>query len=1140
MTLILVLLGVYIAVQYALAWWVDNRTRAPNPLHRAIAYSLALAAFNGSWFYLSGVGSASRYGWNYLTGYIGPVLAMTLLFPVWMRIARITKRENIGSIADFLSSRYGKSRPVGTLVAVAAILASLPYLAGQLRSLAMAWASVSHNPESTGVGMVVFAVLLGGFAILFGARKPALTDHNRGLVRVVALDSFLKLAVLLAVTAIAIRLFWIKEYWAQMPADFGALAGPIRLDGGLFNSIFLSCVAMFCAPRQFCISFVELEDEKDLRIARWLFPLFMLAMALFVPPIAIAGHQLFGAAGPDMYTLRLGYQGGPWMNALAFVGVASSISAVVTLETVALASMISNELVLPAAARLGWRALKDANVGRVILSIRHGAIVVVLGLSLLYYRAMIPGQTLGTINLIAISGLAQLAPALFGGLIWRRGHAAGVIAGIAGGFSIWLYYIAAPQFLANIGMMHNTGLRLAAASGTNQFVLKVLLTQIVNIALYVSVSLMARPRAIDVIQAATFVDPPGTPEQSSAESKLTGSVADLKRLVTQFLGAGAAEQAFSQLERHRGRRMANSARVDTALLQGAERMLAGAIGASLARSVLAWKLSSAGRAPADVARILDDAAQSVQFNRGLMETALAHLSHGVYVTDRKGRLRVWNARYVELFNFPEGFLKVGMPVADVIRASLASDGRTHAEIEEFLSVKLENIRKGRLQNFEREHGNGRVLKTVGSPMPDGHYLTTLSDVTDLHRAAQALRRSNEVLEMSVSERTAELTRANSQLASANSQLVEAKSVAERATRSQTRFLAAASHDLLQPLQAARLFIGALQDDLPDAEGRHRELLQNTDVSIDSANRLLRALLNLSRLEAGGIRPAVRPVDVAALLDTLKREFEPVAHRKNLVLHVSSRSAWVMSDPDLLRSVLQNLIGNAVRYTETGRVMVACRPDSLGLRFEVRDSGPGIPEDALAEVFQEYSRLANARESESGTGLGLAIVERVCKLLDHRLVVRSQLGRGSTFAVVAPVATALVRKAAMVARPRHLGNLRVLHVENEVQIVHAMAALLTGWGVEVQNAPSASAALALEGNWDVALVDHQLVGEMTGLDLITALRGRAEMFALLTANWSESVSERASALGIEVILKPVAPASLRSFLSRAHRMCMAAE
>jgi signal transduction histidine kinase/Na+/proline symporter/CheY-like chemotaxis protein len=1131
MTLVLALLLVYIAVQYALAWWVDKRGKSAHPLRRAITYGLALAVVNGSWFYLGGMGSGSRYGWNYLTGYIGPALAITLLFPLWRRLAHTVKKENIGSISDFLSARYGKSRPLGTLAAIVAIIASLPNLAGQLRALAMAWAGVSHSPENTGIGMVVFAGLLAGFAILFGTRKPALTEHNRGLMRVIALDAVLKLAVLSILALIAVNLFWVRHDWKAI--DFGALGEPMRLDGGLFNSILMTCAIMFCAPRQFYISFVELEDEKDLKLARWVLPLFLAATALAVPPIVVAGQALYGAARPETYVLRLAAQGGPWMNALAFVGIASSISTFVALETVALASMVSNELVLPAATRLGWRVHRGINIGRVILSIRHGAIIAILGLSILYYRAMIPGQALGTVTLVAAAGLAQLMPALFGGLIWRRGHAAGAIAGIAGGFAIWLYYIAALQFLANIGAIHGIGIHLAASSGTDLFVQKVLLTQIVNISLYVSVSLWMRPRSIDLIQAAAFVDAPVRFGASSANSSAMGTVGDLKVLVGQFLGKTTADQAFAQLERGRGRRMRDSDRVDSALLQGAERLLAGAIGASLARSVLTWQLAGSGRAPTDVVRVLDDAAQSVQFNRDLMEIALAHLSHAVYVTDRKGRLKVWNARYVEIFDLPAGFLKVGMPITDVIRRALSADGVSESEIEEFLRLKLQCIHEGRPQNFEREHKNGRVLKTVGSPMPDGHYLTTLSDVTDLHRAAQALRRSNELLELNVAERTAELTRANVAL-------VEAKSVAERASKSQARFLAAASHDLMQPLQAARLFIGALQDDLPNAGDRHRDLLQTADVSIDSANRLLRALLNLSRLEAGGIRPAVRPVDVGVLLETLKREFEPIALRKNLSLHIPSRSAWVMSDPDLLRSVLQNLIGNALRYTQQGRILVACRRDGRGLRFEVRDAGTGIPEDSLSEIFKEYSRLANDHDSESGAGLGLAIVERVCKLLDHPLVVRSRLGRGSTFAVVAPLAPAMARSRVAAPRPRQLDNLKVLHVENEAQIVRGMEVLLTGWGAQVQNAPSAGAALALKGNWDVVLVDHQLGGEVSGLDLIAALSGRAEIFALLTANLSETVARQAASMGVEIILKPVAPASLRSFLSRAQRMCVAAE
>ena len=475
-----------------------------------------------------------------------------------------------------------------------------------------------------------------------------------------------------------------------------------------------------------------------------------------------------------------------------------------------------------------------------------------------------------------------------------------------------------------------------------------------------------------------------------------------------------------------------------------------------------------------------------------------------------------------------------MPVSEVIRAAMIVDGVPDDEIEVYVKEKLQAIRQGLRQNFEREQASGRVLRTIGSPMPDGHYLTTLSDVTDLHRAAQALRRSNELLELSVAQRTQELTQANAKLE-------VAKSVAERATRAQTRFLAAASHDLLQPLQAARLFIGALQDNLPSVDGRNRDLMRNADVSIDSANRLLRALLNLSRLEAGGVSPAVRPVDVAALMEMLRREFEPVAEAKGLYLHVAPRSAWVMSDPDLLRSVLQNLIGNAIRYTQKGGVMVVCRRDPGGLRFEVRDSGPGIPEEALDRIFGEYSRLApDGEAAESGTGLGLSIAERVCHLLGHGLSVRSRPGRGSTFAVAAVRAPAAARGAIAAPRYHHLDGLHILHVENDPKIRDAMEVLLSGWGARVTGAASAEETLALAGRWDVVLADHQLGEGITGLDLIAAMAGRAGIFALLTANWSEQLAARAAAMDLEIIQKPVAPASLRSFLARARRMGVAAE
>jgi signal transduction histidine kinase/Na+/proline symporter/CheY-like chemotaxis protein len=1128
MILILALSGFYLAFLYLLASAAHRRPAPAQPLLRATIYSLSVSLFLGTWFYQSGV-SAARFGWNYMAQYLGAVVALTLFFPAWARIAHIVKRDNIGSISDFLSSRYGKSRLLGTLVALVTIIVSLPYLSAQLRSLTTFWGEYARNDEHSNVALSVLAMLLAALAILFGVRRPGLTDHNRGLIRVAASDAVLKLVLLTVLAAVAGTAF-VAAWQAGKPLSFGALGEPVRFDGGLINGMVLGLAVMFCAPRQFYVSFIELEQESDLKIARWLTPAIFLFLAGLVIPITLGGLVLYDNKIPEAYALRLAaHGGGPVLEALLFLGITSCVSAVVTVELVALASMVSNELVLPVLARLGSRRARETRIGRVILWIRYLAVISLLLLSLVYCLASRNG---GGSSLVASAGLLQLLPALLGGLFWRRGKAPGAIAGILAGFSVWLYYIAGPQFLDNIGVGPGVGFRLAVADGTNNFVEKVAVALSLNLFFYVTVSLLARARTIDEIQAAAFVAPLPEQAQPKAVTGLYGTVGTLKNLVAQFIGPEAAQSKFEELARRAGRSLRDQDRIDIAWLRAGERVLAGAVGASLARNILSWQLLEHGKEPADIIRALDDAAHAVQFNQRLLETTLARLSHGIYVVDREARLKVWNDRYAELSGLPPGFLHVGQPITDVLRFKMERDGRPDGEIERALSEKLRHIRQGQDQDFEIRRADGTVIRTTGAPLPDGHYLTSMSDVTAMHAAASALRRSNEELERNVAARTAELTRANLALA-------EAKSAAERATNSQGRFLAAASHDLLQPLQAARLFIGALQDDLP-ASSPHRELIRSADVSIEAANRLLRALLNLSRLEIGGVKPEVQPVDVNGLLEVMRREFEPVAKLKGITLRILARRSWVMSDPDLLRSVLQNLIGNAVRYTREGTVLVACRNDQDGLRFEVRDSGPGIPESAQNDIFKEYSRLTPRSEGDSGTGLGLAIVERLCHLLSHRLKVRSRLGAGSTFSVVVPYAPAGVHSHPAAALQGGLAGLKVLHIDNEASILEGMRALLARWDVSVTSVSSAAAALALTERWDVVFADYRLDGPLTGLDLIEKLKDRADVFALLTANWSDEVIQRAAMLSVEIIRKPIAPASIRTFLTRARHVRAAAE
>lgn len=1111
----------YMAVLFVVAWRADKGAARPvDPRRRAVIYGLSLAVYCTSWTYFGAVGTAARAGWEFVAIYLGPVLAVTLGFPLWRRVAAAAKRENVGSIADFLAARYGKSRPLGALVAVVAVAGSLPYIALQLKSLATGWtvltagAAEAAPPDGT---VLAVAVVMAGFAVLFGARRADLTEHNRGLVQAVAFESVVKLAGLLAAALLAVAL--LSGSTVDLRESLGRLAAAPEFDGRFLVLTALAAAAVFCLPRQFHMGFVELPDAADAKEARRTFVLYLLLTTVAVVPIFAAGALLPAAyTDPDLFVLDLPLEfGGTALTLFVFLGGFSAATAMVIVETVALSAMISNELILPWAARRRWRdPARRADFARVILFVRRGAVVAVMGLAYLYYRALDQGQGLAAIGLTAFAAAAQLAPALLAGVVWKRGTAAGALAGIGGGFVVWLYGLAMPQ----VG-----GWGHPAWLGGDPLVATALLSLTLNVVLFAFVSLATRPRLVERIQAVAFAGEGDTARDVGGA--LGGRVGDLRDLAARFLGETAAERSFKDLARELGRPLRDGDPVDPPLARAVERRLAGAIGASSARGVIAAALSGGARDPDDVTRLLDETAQAVQFNRELLQATLDNMSQAVSVVDADQRLIAWNARYLELFEYPPGFIHVGKPVAEVIRHNAERKGVPAAELDAHVERRLEHLRRRATHVFERRRTDGRVLRSVGAPMPGGGYVTTYTDVTEdrareasLAEAARALEEANEQLEARVEERTRELAAAKAQ--------------AEAATASKTRFLAAASHDLLQPLHAARLFVAALGEELTEAGADARSLARDADRSIATADRLLRALLNLSKLEAGGVKPEVRPVSVAELFADLEREFAASAAARGLSLVVRPSAAWVRSDRDLLRSVLQNLIGNAIRYTDRGGVLVAARRRGGAVRFEVWDSGRGIPEESRAAVFREFSRLHAGPESEPGMGLGLAIVDRVARLLGHPLDLRSRPGRGSVFAVVAPraEAPAVAAPTASVARPGALSGLRVLCVDNERTILDSLGALLRRWGAGVDLADTVEAAEALGGAWDAALIDYHLGAGATGLDVIARLEGRLGLAALVTAETDETVHERARELGAAVVRKPVEPAVLKAFLSRA--------
>lgn len=1125
---VFIVVPIYVLGLFSLAWWSDRRPARRSPRMRAAVTGLSIAVCIGPWSYFSSIGAAARNGLGFMLIYLGAVLAVLLFFPVMRRIAEIVKRENIVSVADFLSARYGKSRPVGVLSALLALFCSIPFLAQQLRGLALAWSSMQGGGDS-GTVMFVLAAVLASFVMLFAIRRTTLTEHNRGLVRVVAAESILQLGVLVLVAGLgAAAVLRLHPGW-EWTAHLGAMEQMPPVIALATNPL-IGIAVLLCGPRLFYIAFVQSEEVSDLVHGRFVLAFYLVASCVVVVPIALAGLMLYGVNGGVLYVVRLShYLGGGTLSALAFLGAFSCSAAPLTIEAAALAIIVSNELVLPVLSYIRRRGDVGTDVERLIVLVRAAAVCVLLALAWVYADNIRDGTPLGTLGLVNASGVAQFLPALLGGLYWRRGHAMGAIAGLVGGFAVWFLTIDAPQVLHSFepaGGLFN----LVNPAAIRPLLQPIWISLFFNTVLYVAGSLLARPRLIDRVQASNFVDGRVQTGTGNRDEERHGTVGGLKSLVAQFLGRSAAAKVFAELDRGAPAGLSDRDGVSARLAVAAERVLAGAVGATMARQVIGWYLSKDRLDNADIIRFLDDAAEAVQFNRELLQATLDHVEQGIYVVDRRGKMIAWNRRYIEHFHFPPGFVHIGQPVGEAIRASFVATGQGEAEIKAHVNLRLAHIRHGIAVEFERTDRDGRILKISGSPMPDDRYVTTYTDITELRRSALALQQVNEQLEHRVDERTRALTAANAQLA-------EAKAVAERATHSQARFLAAASHDLLQPLQAARLFIGTILEDPKSIAAESRELLRHADLSIESADRLLAALLNLSRLEVGGIRPGVQPVAVKDLLTGLAREFDRTAAEKGLKLRIVPSRAWVLSDSDLLRSVLQNLIGNAVRYTQSGSVLVGCRRDGGALRFEVRDSGPGIPEGALDTIFKEFQRLPAGAAAGQGVGLGLSIAERICKLLGHHLTVRSRLGEGSVFSVTVPRAAAPAARTVAASRGRFRPGLRILCVENELAVLRSLEGLLVKFGAQVSTATSLTEALALDGSWDILLADYQLGPDGNGLEVIQAIGGRAGMAALLTANATEALIEEAADLNIEMIKKPVSPAFLRGFLARADRMAL---
>jgi len=1156
----------YLGLLFAIASYGDRIAQKRKfEVGRPVLYALTLGVYCTSWTFFGSVGLASKSGLDFLPVYIGPILMIGLGWPLVRRIVELSKRQNITSIADFIAARYGKSQAVAAIVAIIAVIGALPYIALQLKAVSTSLATMISGVEPAiaeamplpviGDLALLVALAMATFSVLFGTRHIDATEHQDGLMLAIAAESVVKLVAFLLVGGFVTFVMFggIDNLFAQASAREDIVQLFTRdFDGGRWITItLLSTVAILLLPRQFHVAVVENKHPSDIKRAAWLFPLYLIAINLFVVPIAVAGLLTFspGTVDGDTFVLALPLSAGQSaITLVAFIGGLSAATAMVIVATIALSIMVCNDLVVPLILRKSEQTGDDPHedMGKLLLNIRRTAIFAILILAYVY-DWMVTGQVaLASIGLLSFAAIAQLAPALFGGLIWRRATARGAIAGILTGFAVWTYTLLMPSFIRAgwmpADLLQSGPFGIALLRPEMLFNLEfdplthgVLWSLLANIAAYVSVSLLTRPQPIERLQAQVFVSaelPVAAPGFRLWRTAV--SVGDLKKTVARYLGEERTERSFEQFASTRNVILRNDGEADVRLLRHAEHLLASAVGAASSRLVLALLLERHNLNRRGAIKLLDDASAAIQYNRDLLQSAIDHVRQGIAVFDRELRLICWNRQFRHLLEVPAELGRVGVPLQEIIRHIGEHGSAAGADVEAIISDRVEKIVMNIGHSDDAPVDGHTVLEVRSNAMPDGGVVVTFADITDRVEAAEALERANETLERRVQERTAELVEVNSALATA-------KAEADAANIGKTRFLAAASHDILQPLNAARLYATSLVERA--GPGEERTLIENVDASLEAVEDILGVLLDISRLDAGALKPDISTFQLDEFFDALTRDFEPIAKERQLRLKVVSSSLAVRSDRRLLRRVLQNFLSNAIKYTDQGTVLIGVRRAGDTVRIEVHDTGPGIAETEREAIFEEFRRLDNKNGTAPGLGLGLSIVQRIGQVLGHDIQVDSRPGRGSVFAVEVPVAAS---PAIAIAPPRRrstaatdLDGVVICCIDNEPNILKGMEALMSGWGCRVIGGIDADAAVAVlekEGAVpDIVLADYHLDRD-DGVAAVGRLRERfgPDLPAIMiTADRSRALREKIADRDIRILNKPVKPAALRAMLAR-HR------
>ena len=989
----------YLAILFVIAY-LGEKQSASVWRNRPVIYSLSLGVSCTSWAFYGTVGQAASTGNVIAPIYLGTIFTLVVAWPMLLKILKISKQHNITSIADFIGCRYGRSASVAQLVSVVALIGTIPYIAQQLRAVSSSFNLLTGTHQTGSHTMLVVTLVILVFSILFGTRRLAASKQNQGLMLAIAFSSVVKLVAFVAV-GIFVTYVMFDGFDSLLSQGIAVSADPASTDSvsadGLGNNLYFACsqailgaITILVLPRQFHMMIIENHHQNELKSARYLFPLYLLLINLFVLPIAIAGQIVFsqGEVSADSFVLTLPLIAQqPWLGILAYVGGLAAAASMVIVSAIVLSTMVANEIVTPVLLRFNLLSTPvKSQSTRLLLFTRRLSIALILMLAFSFERLISQQDTLASFGLLSFVLLAQLAPLIIAALYWRKATKNAALAGLATGSLVWAYTLLLPSVFAGTpwlthlleqgpwGMTFLAPQSLFSLDGIDHISHGLLFSLLANCLIFILISIFGQQGAGEKLQGDIFLN------KSKILPAMQLTIADLANLVRRFVGHEAGETFMASIDKKYGK-----VKPASDFLVGQVRVqLAGILGSASTRLVMKAAAQSEEMPLEVVADIVDEASEMLRFNRKLLQAGIESINQGISVIDADMCLVAWNQRYLELMDYPPGLISVGKPVAELLRFNAERGVIVTGDIEDMIARRIVFMREGSKHYHQRVLSNGIVLEIQGQAMPGKGFVTTFADITEHINAKKALKENNELLEKRVEKRT--------------EQLALAKQEAERANQSKSRFLAAASHDLMQPFNALSLYTSMLKQ---KAHGSaFATIADNIGDSLVAAEVLLSDLVEISKLDGGVYKTESAIFPLAELLVPLAKEFTLLAGAQQVRFNYQVTSCYVHTDKKLLRRIIQNFITNAVNYCHQGRVLLGVRRQPEFVFLEVWDNGPGIASNKQQLIFKEFERI-NEIQDKPGLGLGLAICERIAKLLQLKIEVHSVIGKGTCFRLILP-------------------------------------------------------------------------------------------------------------------------------------------